>query len=146
MSVNILGHLSSYDQEKQTVTFTLSFVLPSMEEDIEKLLQKPGLHKFSFSSVKESGTYGQQKRFFGSISLLLDKVLKRKHTAKELGVWYNVMARKYFGVSHYVLGDEEGHVPRVHLSELSKEERDDVTEQIQADYEHLGIDFAGMGL
>lgn len=146
MAVNILGHLSSYDQEKQTVTFTLSFVLPSMEEDIEKLLQKPGLHKFSFSSVKESGSYGQQKRWFGVISKILDKRLKRKHTAKELSIWYNVMARKYFGISHYVLGDENHDVPRVHLSELSKEERDDVTEQVQADYEHLGIDFAAMGL
>lgn len=145
MAVNIIGNLYSYDPEKQTVTFRLAFINSSIEEEIMNLMQKSSLHKFSFSSVKESGTYGQQKRLFGTLGAILDKLLKRKHTAKEMSIFYMAIVKQFFPVRTYLLGDDLIRAPVVSLADLSKEERDDLVETIQEFYAYLNIDFAELG-
>lgn len=145
MAIGIVGNITSYDPQTQVISFKLAFVNTTIEKEIEALLHKSGLHKFSFSSVKDSGTYGQQKRLFGTLGAILDKLLKRKHTAKEMSIFYMAVVKQFFPIKTYRLGDETLHAPVVSLHDLSREERDELVETIQDFYSYLGIDFAGLG-
>ena len=138
--MNILGTISSFDVDTDELKIKLAFITPEIEEALLQMFQNRKLTKLKLNVVKEAGTYGQQKRLFGSIRCILQSKLKRKPTANETAIFYAASVKAFFPVKMYMLGDEYiQYIPS--WGDLSKSERDAVVERLQelypnVDFEH----------